>query len=178
MHKIKKLLSVILCACILSGMSGCGRISSKTVNELADEGYEVEWVSDDSILITEDGAEYYFKTGLLKPELDKIVVNVPTTKEKAHEAGYTTEVTITRTGRNRMTVIFSRPVLLTDKDGEEEYGTDYYTFRFKNGFSADDMTNNRGFHDMKSDYDACFGELSSDEAQRLYDRALELEKEL
>jgi len=97
-------------------MSGCGRISSKTVNELADEGYEVEWVSDDSILITEDG--------------------------------------------------------------EEEYGTDFYTFRFKNGFSADDMTNNRGFHDMKSDYDACFGELSSDEAQRLYDRALELEKEL
>ena len=84
-----KALTVLLCAGILLGMSGCGRITDKKIDELEDDGYFVEQIDNNSICITEDGIEYYFKTGLIKPVLDKLSETLAGVKNYVHVRGYT-----------------------------------------------------------------------------------------
>lgn len=170
-----KALTVLLCAGILLGMSGCGRITDKKIDELEDDGYFVEQIDNNSICITEDGIEYYFKTGLFKPVLDKAVVTMPSQNERLREEGYEIRITITKKSNNRMELLYEKPAVDTYSTGEENIVTVCYHFEFKNDFALESLTNNRGFDDIAGDYQACWNFLSAEEVQRIYDRGLEIE---
>ena len=168
-------MTFLLCAGILLGMSGCGRITDKKIDELEDDGYFVEKIDINSICITEDGIEYCFKTGLFKPVLDKAVVTMPSQNERLREEGYEIRITITKKSNNRMELLYEKPAVDTYSTGEENIVTVCYHFEFKNDFALERLTNNRGFDDIAGDYQACWNFLSAEEVQRIYDRGLEIE---
>ena len=71
------------------------------------------------------------------------------------------------------------PHYWTHKDGTKEVVYDYETYRFKHNFDKENITNDRGFHDIKGDYESfCTYGMSQSDIQDYYDRGFELEKEL
>ena len=75
-------------------------------------------------------------------------------------------------------LLYEKPAVDTYSTGEENIVTVCYHFEFKNDFALESLTNNRGFHDIAGDYQACWNFLSAEEVQRIYDRGLEIEAEL
>ena len=176
---MKKTVAFLLTAVIALGMCGCGRISSDKVDDLIDEGYVIEQVDNNSICIIEDGVEYYYKTGLLKPVLSRVVTHVSQKPESPKEYTVTVKI-VPELFRIRMYA--ERSGTYTLANGKEYDSVEIFTFEFKNDYKNEFAWENlstRGFHDTTSDYiwftENCF---TPEELQEMYDRALELEKEL
>lgn len=173
---MKKTVAFLLTAIIALGMCGCGRISSDKIDDLIDEGYVIEQVDNNSICIIEDGVEYYYKTGLLKPVLSRVCFHVCAKPE--YDVSKELDVTITPE-YFRINIIASDTVTSQFANGNEHTWEESYRFEFKNDFSPENLTNNRGFADIAGDYE-WFTKyyMTPEELQEIYDRALELEKEL
>lgn len=172
----RRLAGVLLSAVMLCSITSCSMISDSTkiVDELDSEGYEVEQVDDNTFYVTEDGIDYYYDCWFNKPFFRKAVLVMETGMESGNEM----EITICKERINRMSVLGIRPYTKTFPNGNVYEGKDMYLFEFKHDFSDDNITNDRGFHDTHRDY-ASFNRyyLTPDELQEIYDRGLELEKE-
>ena len=103
---------------------------------------------------------------------------MPSQNERLREEGYEIRITIAKKSNNRMELLYEKPAVDTYSTGEENIVTVCYHFEFKNDFALESLTNNRGFHDIAGDYQACWNFLSAEEVQRIYDRGLEIEAEL
>lgn len=172
---MKKAAALLLTAVIALGMCGCGRIDRNKVDDLRDEGYEIEQADSNNICIIEDGVEYYYKTGLIKPALSKIVLEVSPKSVSSEEK----IVTVTITPELfRIIMIATRDSTIQIYGGREYETKEMFKFEFKHDFSWENLST-RGFHDTTSDY-KWFTEdcLTPDELNEIYGRARELEKEL
>ncbi|MCR5616628.1 MAG: hypothetical protein K6F45_10745 [Saccharofermentans sp.] len=172
---MKKFLALILCAGLCLGMSSCVKVSSERISELKNKGYAVSLVDNNVACITEDGVNYFFEPGVSRPKLKTIVLTAPSQREKVREAGYQVTVTFVMKSLGRRVLLFDDPRLRKGPSGEDELYNIQFRFEFKDGFSEDDLTNNRGFHDVARDYRSFQRVLSLEEIQRIYDRGLELE---
>ena len=172
-NRLKKAVLVLLSAGILLGMSGCGLDISKKVDGLKESGYVAE-EADKGFCISEDGVDYYFERGLTGFAFKKAELKAPSKNDDRQAT-----VTISRQGMNRMHVLFVSPYLKRNDGDGKEPGSASFFFKFKNGFTKENLTNNRGFHDTNGDYDSMTGTyLSAEELQSIYDRGLNLEKEI
>ncbi len=175
---MKKAAALLLTAAVMLGLCGCGRIDSKKVDDLIDEGYVIEQVDDDSICIFEDGIEYHYKTGLITPALDKVVFTVSADDEHSDWCDRT--IIIRHDGR-LIVVLAEKYYTYINRDGEEVQRRDVFCFKFKRGqsFGEEGLYNNRGFADIAGDYRTFIQVyLTPDELQEIYDRAMELRKEI
>lgn len=174
----KKFLALIFCAGLCLGMSSCAKVSSERISELKNKGYAVSLVDNNVACITEYGVNYFFEPGVSRPKLKTIVLTAPSQREKVREAGYQVTVTFVMKSLGRRVLLFDDPRLRKGPSGEDELYNIQFRFEFKDGFSEDDLTNNRGFHDVARDYRSFQRVLSLEEIQRIYDRGLELENQL
>ena len=167
-HRVRIVASVLLCLCVMSGISGCRYDVGKTIRSLRDDGYTVEQTDHNTFYITEDGADYYFKREFIKPVLEKIVI---TMQVEVHDVRKV-EIIITKEFGLKRTVSYSYY-----NDEGKRFNYDYFEFVYD--FSDEHLTNDRGFQDKHGSY-LNFTEtfMSVEEIQSLYDRGLELEKEL
>ena len=133
-RKVKAALIVLLCLCIVSVTSGCGYDKSTIVNTLRDEGYVVEQSDDNTLIISEDGVDYYFKTGLFRPALVKIVTKLQVENHDTREV----EIVITKGAGQKRSVSYAN---YTDEG--KLIGSN--AFEFKYDFSDEHMTNDHGF---------------------------------
>ena len=169
----KKAILLFLCAGILTGLGGCSGSVSRKVDELRDSGYVIEQ-TDNGFYITENGTDYYFERGLTGSFFKKAILEAHAKNDDRKAT-----VTITKLGHNRMSVRFISPYLDSDgKLSETGNSADFY-FKFKNDFNKENMTNNSGFHDMAGDYQSMTDSyLTPEEIKNIYDRGLDLEKEI
>ena len=171
--KLKKAVLLILSASILLGMSGCSGNISETVEELRESGYVTEEV-DDGFYISENGTDYYFENGLTGPNFKKAVLKAPAKKDDRKAT-----VTITKQGFSTIAVQFESPYLNKSSKSKSSRDSAYYYFEFKNDFKVENITNDRGFHDVTGDYQSMINTyLSPEELQSIYDRGLKLEEEI
>lgn len=172
----RRLAGVLLSAVMLCSITSCSMISDSTkiVDELDSEGYEVEQVDDNTFYVTEDGIDYYYDCWFNKPFFRKAVLVFETGRESGNEM----EISICKEKLNRMSVLCVRPYTKTFANGNVYEGKDIYLFQFKNDFSDENLTNDRGFHDTHGDYQSFMNWcMTAEELQEIYDRGLELEKE-
>lgn len=175
---MKKATALLLTAAIALGICGCGRIDDTKVDDLIDDGYVIAQVDDDSICISEDGVEYYYKSGLMHPVFEQAVFTVSPRPE--HSDWHDRTVTIRPEG-TQIYVTAEKHYITTNRDGEEVEHTDGFLFKFLwgTGFEEEDLYNTRGFADVAGDYRSFIENyLTPDELQEVYDRAKELQKEL
>lgn len=171
--RLKKAFLLMLSVSILLGMSGCSGNISEKVDELRESGYVTEQV-DNGFYISENGTDYYFGRGLTGPFFEKAVL-----KAQAKEDERKATVTITKQGFNKIAVQFESPYLNRSSKSKSSRDSAYFYFEFKNDFNVENITNDRGFHDMARDYRSMTNTyLSPEELQSIYDRGLELEEEI
>ena len=182
LHNIKELISktvLVLFSIGILGITGCtGTSNTVTADDLSNKGYAVTEVSDGVFYITENGVDYYFEKSIFEnPAFKRVVIKYPANNKYFPLQGIDEEVSIIKEGPNKMTVTRKSPYLKT-KDGDE-IGYNTYYFELKNNFDTENITNNRGFDDIKGDYqwliDNC---LSPDDLNRYYLRGFELEEEI
>lgn len=172
-NRLKKAVLVLLSAGIMIGMSGCGHDVSKKVDGLKESGYVAE-EADKGFCVSEDGVDYYFERCLTGFAFKKAELKAPSKNDDRQAT-----VTVSKQGINRMHVLFVSPYLKRNDGDGKEPGSASFSFKFKNGFTKENLTNNRGFHDTNGDYDSMTGTyLSAEELQSIYDRGLNLEKEI
>jgi len=170
---LKKALLLMLSASILLGMSGCANNISEEVDELRESGYVTEQV-DNGFYISENGTDYYFEKGLTGYVFKKAAL-----KAQAKNDERKATVTITKQGHDKMAVEFESPYLNKNKKISGSRGVAYYYFTFEKNFNEENITNDRGFHDMAGDYKSMTDNyLSPDELQSIYDRGLKLQEEI
>ena len=172
----RRLLGVLLSAVMICSVTSCNMISDSTniVEELDSKGYEVEQVDDNTFYVSGDGVDYYYDCWFNKPFFRKAVLVM----ETGRESGYEMEISISKEKNNRMSVLCVRPCTETFANGNVSHFNEMMKFEFKDDFTDGNLTNDRGFHDMHSDYRG-FNELylTPEELQEIYNRGLELEKE-
>lgn len=174
-HITKRAITTILCAYIELGICGCGTIDNEQIDVLRSEGYAIEQVDDQSFRITEEDVEYYFKNGLFRPAFEKAVVRMPSKKKDAKD-GQQVEITISRESGNKLSVVYCCPCNLKDAAGNETVQDEYMVFEFKDGFTGENLTNDRGFADIEGDYQFFTSQyMTPDDLSTVYDRGLQLE---
>ncbi|MCR4690446.1 MAG: hypothetical protein K5739_03790 [Lachnospiraceae bacterium] len=165
---------IVFGVCIMPGISGCGNMKSEKIDALKNEGYAIEQVDENSILITEDGTEYYFKSGITKPVFEKAVVKMPSKKTNA-KPGQEVEITIAKENMGRMTVVYTSPCNLKDAAGNETVQSESMIFKFKKDFTRENLTNNKGFADIGGNYDYFTSTyMTAEDLSAVYNRGLEL----
>ena len=170
---LKKAVLLMLSTCILLEMSGCAGNIREKVDELRESGYVTEQ-EDNGFYIIENGTDYYFEKGLTGYVFKKAALKAPAKNDERKAT-----VTITKQGHDRMAVAFESPYLITGSKSKSSRGSAYYYFTFQKDFNEENMTNDRGFHDMTGDYKSMTDNyLSPEELQSIYDRGLKLEEEI
>lgn len=172
-NRLKKAVLLLLGASFLMGMSGCSADTGRKVDELRETGYVTEQV-DNGFYISENGIDYYFERGLTGTFFKKAELKAPAKNDDRKAT-----VTISKLGHSKMAVQFISPYLNKNPKNGGTRGSAYFYFTFRKDFKEENMTNNRGFHDMSSDYQLMTSDyLSPEELQSIYDRGLELEEEI
>lgn len=174
MIRIRRLLGVMLSAAMLFWITSCSMIttSSNIVDRLGDEGYEAEQVDDNTFYVTENGIDYYYDCWFNKPFFRRAVLVMETGIESSNEM----QITISKEKNNRMSVLCVRPYTKTFANGNVFQGNDTYLFMFKHDFTDENLTNDRGFHDIHGDYRFFTDNyLTPEELQEIYNRGIELE---
>lgn len=178
LNRLKCVVLLILSVCIIFGICGCS-MDNSILDKLEEQGYKVEKTDNNSFFITEDGVDYYFDTIFNQIKFKKAVTTVKAKDEIKNLVNNEGEITVTSSGRNKAKVFLTTDSTSENNDGKEFITKGCTTLEFEGGFSEENITNNRGFHDTVGDYHYVTNYfMSADELKNLYDRALYLEDEI
>lgn len=167
------MLAIAFCLC------GCGGITDEAIDSLRQNGYEAERIDEYIFCISEGSAKYYFSKGVFRPVLRTVVYIIPKENEDIFDRDLQLIVEITKGRRNRMSIRFTDAYVRKKATGEQYVDNRVEYFTFKKDFSPENLTNNRGFHDVRGDYEYYLNKYTtSDELLMIYNRGLEIEKDL
>lgn len=179
MKYAKRVILIILAFGTIFGISGCSDLESSILSELEDQGYKAAKVDNDSFFVTQDGVDYYFDTLFNNIVFKELITTVNVKEEIKNLINNEGEITITKLGENKTSILLKTGKTDQNNKGEEFVTNEHITIEFNGGFTEENITNNRGFHDVSSDYYYVTNYfLSAYELEDLYNRALELEDEL
>lgn len=160
-------------------MSGCFTYKSVSVDDIKDAGYTVNEEGNGRFYITDNGADYYFYNSNGKSVFENVVIKLPANSSEAQARGLEAEVKITKKKGKKMTVLYTNPTIKTYSNGNEEIYNFTQFYEFKDNFEEENLTNTRGFADIRGHYSSfTSNRLSPYELNNYYVRGFELEEEL